>query len=110
MPSPRSASLAETQSQAYLIYSEWGPESRIPRDERLADRFPEISTDTRRAWMTVFDQVEAAIWKIAEAGGPRTSSFEEFCRRMQETFPFMNDEALRRAWSRAGYYAWHEGY
>ena len=106
----RPSSLAETQSQAYLIYSEWGPESRIPRDERLADRFPEIPEETRQAWMTEFEQVEAAIWKAAEAGGPRTGRFETFARQMRESFPFMSDEALSRAWSRAGYYAWHEGY
>ena len=106
----RSSSLAATQSQAYLIYSEWGPESRIRRDERLDDRFPAIPEDIRRAWMAEFDQVEAAIWKVAEAGGPRTSTFETFALRMRDTFRFMNDEALRRAWSRAGYYAWHEGY
>jgi hypothetical protein len=110
MPPSRSSSLAETQSRAYLIYSEWGPDSRIPRDERLADRFPDIPEDTRRAWMAEFDRVEAAIWKAAEAGGPRTGSFETFARQMRDSFPFMSDEALRRAWSRAGYYAWHEGY
>jgi hypothetical protein len=110
MPSSRSSSLAETQSQAYLIYSEWGPDSLIPRDERLADRFPEIPADTRRAWMAEFKLVEAAIWKAAEAGGPRTGSFEAFARQMHETFPFMNDEALRSAWTRVGYYTWHEGY
>jgi hypothetical protein len=109
MPAAQQPSV-ETKSQAYLIYSEWGPQSRIPRDQRLAECFPEIPEDMRRAWMAEFDQVEAAVWKAAEAGGPRTGSCEDFARRMKESFPFMNEEALRRAWSRAGYYAWHEGY
>jgi hypothetical protein len=110
MRSSSQSSLTDIENQAYLIYSEWGPEIKIPRDERLADRFPDISADIRRAWMTEFDRVEAAIWKVAEEGGPRTGSFEAFTRRMKKAFPFMHAEALRRAWSRAGYYAWHEGY
>ncbi len=104
MRTAKQPSLADLESRAYLIYSEWGPQRRIPRDLRLADCFPEIPEDTRRAWMNEFDQVERAIWKVAEEGGPRTGSFETFTRRMTKSFPFMNEEAL------AGYYAWHEGY
>ena len=44
------------QSLAYLIYAEWGPRRRIPREQRLAECFPEVPEDTRQAWMKVFDQ------------------------------------------------------
>jgi hypothetical protein len=110
MPSPQQSSLAELKSKAYLVYSEWGPQRLIPRAQRLAECFPEILEDTRQAWTKEFDQVEAAIWTVAEGGGPRTGSFEAFTRRMKGSFPFMNDEALRHAWSLAGYYTYHEGY
>jgi hypothetical protein len=110
MPANQPSSQAETKSQAYLIYSEWGTQSRIPRDQRLAECFPEIPEDTRQAWMKEFDQIEAAIWKAAEAGGPRTGSFEAFARQMRASFPFMSDEALSRAWTLTGYYTFHEGY
>jgi hypothetical protein len=110
MRTAKPSSLADVESRAYLIYSEWGPPRKIPRDQRLADCFPEIPEDTRRAWMKEFDQVEQAIWKVAEEGGPRTGSFEAFTRRMTNSFPFMNQAALGHAWSLAGYYTWHEGY
>ena len=100
----------DIESRAYLIYSEWGPQRGISRDQRLAECFPEIPEETRRAWMKEFDQVERAIWKAAEEGGPRTGSFEAFTRRMTKSFPFMNEEALGHAWALAGYYTWHEGY
>jgi hypothetical protein len=45
-----------SQSQAYLICTEWGPQRRIPREQRLAECIPEIPADTRRVWMKVFDQ------------------------------------------------------
>jgi hypothetical protein len=105
-PSPQ----ADIESQAYLTYSEWGPQRLIPRDQRLADCFPEIPENTRRAWMKEFDKVEQAIWKAAEAGGPRTGSFEAFTRHMKKSFPFMSEEALSHAWTLAGYYTFHEGY
>ncbi len=110
MRSSEPSSQAEIESEAYLIYSEWGPQRQIPRDQRLADCFPEISEDTRRAWMKEFDQVEHAVWKAAEAGGPRTGTFEAFTRRMKKSFPFMNEAALHHAWTLASYYTAHEGY
>jgi hypothetical protein len=110
MPSARSSTLTETQSRAYLIYSEWGPPRLIPRAQRLAECFPDIPADTRRAWMKEFDQVEAAIWKAAEAGGPRTGSFGVFANQLRKTFSFMSDEALSHAWTLVGYYTFHEGY
>ncbi|MBP7689355.1 MAG: hypothetical protein KA765_15675 [Thermoflexales bacterium] len=106
----RSSSPEKTKCQAYLIYSEWGPSRSIPRDQRLAECFPKVPAETRAAWMKEFDQVEAAIWEAAKTGGPRTGSFAAFARQMQQSFPFLNDEAISSAWSRAGYYAWHEGY
>jgi hypothetical protein len=83
MPSSQPSSLAEIESQAYLIYSEWGPRRQIPRDQRLSECFPDIPEGT----MKEFDRVEHAIWKAAEAGGPRTGTFEAFTRRMRKLFP-----------------------
>ena len=110
MRTAKQPSPADIESRAYLIYSEWGPQRQIPRDQRLADCFPEIPEDTRRVWMKEFDQVEHAIWKVAEEGGPRTGSFEAFAKRLTRAFPFMSEEALQHAWTLAGYYTWHEGY
>ena len=69
-----------------------------------------MPAETRAAWVKEFDQVEAAIWEAAKTSGPRTGSFAAFARQMQQSFPFLNDEAISSALSRAGYYAWHEGY
>lgn len=100
----------EMKSQAYLVYSEWGPDSRIPRDERLAACFPSLPFENRAEWMATFDAVEKEIWAYAETGGPRLHPFDHFAKHMIERFPFMNNEALRRAGSLAMYYTVHEGY
>lgn len=99
-----------TKSAAYLVYSEWGPLLGIPRDQRLAQEFPQISSFQRAAWLREFKRLDRAIWKFAEKGGRRTNSFEDFKKGVLETFPFMNEAALSRAWTLCGYYTWHEGY
>ena len=107
----RRSSVANRQkNKAYLIYTEWGPDRRIPRPERLGDLFPDTDEATRVAWMADFEQVEREIWRFAESGGPRLHSFEAFKTRMRGAFPFMDDQSLGRAWSLATYYTVHEGY
>lgn len=106
----RNNSQDKLKSEAYLIYSEWGPDRRIPRPDRLAALFPDTDEATRAAWMADFDQVEREIWRFAESGGPRLHSLDAFKRRMTAAFPFMNDDALGRAWALATYYTAHEGY
>lgn len=106
----KNSSLDNQKNAAYLVYSEWGPQRSIPRDRRLRQAFPGISAKQRAAWLADFINLDREIWKAAEAGGSRTTSFEEFKKRMLKAFPFMNEAALRRAWTLAGYYTWHEGY
>ena len=99
-----------TKSEAYLVYAEWGPDRRIPRDERLAACFPTLTDVERAEWMAIFDAVEREIWRYAETGNVRLHPFLRFAEHMRDRFPFMNDAALRKAWWLAGYYTWHEGY
>lgn len=106
----RRKSVNHAKSDAYLIYTEWGPNRSIPRAERLAALFADVDEATRAAWMADFDEVEREIWRFAETGGPRLHSLDDFKRRMAAAFPFMTDDALGRAWSLAVYYTVHEGY
>jgi len=106
----KASSHSKIKSAAYLIYAEWGPQRSIPRDQRLTQEFPEIPSDTLAAWMDEFNKIEHEIWKIAGQGGPKTLTYTDFNERMRKVFPFMNGEALRRAWTLCGYYTWHEGY
>ncbi len=109
MPPQHDPTTDETKSEAYLVYSEWGPDLRIPRDERLAACFPALTAEERVEWMALFDAVEREIWRYAETGNVRLH-FPRFEKHMRECFPFMNDAVLKRAWWLVGYYTWHEGY
>jgi len=102
--------LDEQKNQAYLIYAEWGPKLRIPREQRLGSCFPHISRDTRAAWIAEFKRIDSEVWKVAEEGGAKSCTLEVFKVRMTQIFPFMNQDALSKAWFLASYYAWHDGY
>ncbi|MEZ4519300.1 MAG: hypothetical protein R3C44_21570 [Chloroflexota bacterium] len=100
----------DTKSKAYLFYAEWGPQRSSPRPQRLAAAFPSVSEQERQNWIADFEAVNKELWQAAEQGGPRTGSFDAFKRHMRRLFPFMNEDALRFAWTVVGYYTAHEGY
>lgn len=100
----------EIKSNAFLIYSEFGPDLRIPRPQRLAECFPETPALTIQSWLKEFESIEAYIWKTAELGGHKKMSVQEFNEQTKELFSFMNSDALQEAWNRVNYYVWHEGY
>src|SRR5215831_17604494 len=99
-----------TKSRAYLIYAEWGPTLRTPRDKRLAECFPELNDQVRAAMLAEFNLVETEVWKVAEEGAHNCHTRDAFDQRLRIGFSWMNKEALDKAWFLANYYAWHEGY
>ena len=100
----------DLKNNAYLIYSEWGPDLRIPREERLAKQFPHIPEDLRQAWIEEFKRIDREIWEVAEEEGPKVHTSGSCRKRLKKAFPFMNRAALNRACFLAEYYAFHEGY
>jgi len=74
------------------------------RVERMAACFPEETAVLRAAWIQEFERINAEIWHIAAEGGPRTTSFARFKKRLKAAFPCLNDAALQRAWALTGYY------
>jgi len=99
-----------TKSDAYLVYSEWGPQSRIPRPARLRELFPAVAEVDLQGWIAEFQEVQREIWRYAETGGPRLRPRDVFVAHMRNRFAFMNEAAMGRAWSLAVYYTVHEGY
>lgn len=110
MPLFHRATPEAEKNNAFLIYSEFGPNLRIPRRERLAAKFPGLSENRMTAWIEDFKAVDASIWELAEEGGPRGISKEEFSGVLLRRHPFLRQSGLDRAWSRGGYYAAHEGW
>ena len=110
MPLFRRATPESEKNNAFLIYSEFGPDLRIPRSERLSAEFRGLSETRLTGWIEDFKAVDASIWELAREGGPRGISKEEFSGVLLTRHPFLQQSGLDRAWSWGGYYAAHEGW
>lgn len=95
----------ELKSRAYLAYSEWGPEGVKHRDSQLADVFPDVPIETRRAWIAEFKQVDREIGNVVGRFGEH--DFRKFESLMRIKFPFLNHQAIHRAWTLFTYYSIH---
>ena len=100
----------EQRNDAYIVYSEWGPQLRIPHEKRLVQKFPRTDPATQQGWVSDFKNVEKTVHALAEQGGRKVFTTESFAAKMHELHPWMNRKAIKRAWFLICYFAWHEGY
>ncbi|HEX8903837.1 MAG TPA: hypothetical protein VF771_03290 [Longimicrobiaceae bacterium] len=81
---PMNPQADEVKSAAYLTWAEWGPDARIPRDERLASLYPAVSAGERQAWQQEFARVGRFIDRVAQAGAEKTFSRERFTASIRQ--------------------------
>lgn len=98
------------RNDAYIVYSEWGPQLRIPREKRLGRKFPQVDSATRQRWIDDFKTVEKTVWRLAEEGGGKAFTREAFTKKILEAHPWMDQKSTNRVRFLASYFAWHEGY
>ena len=98
-----------TKSEAFIIFSEFGPDRRIPRDERLASKFPLLSNDEISEWLKDFKDVEARAYDLAVENRRLNLKPEQTTRKIKEAFPFLADDAAGKAFNQAMYFAWKDG-
>lgn len=95
---------------AFAVYSEWGPNKRIPREKRLKEEFPRHSYEEIESWISEFKKADDKIWQIAEGGGDSILGKEFVISKLQAAFPFLLDAGLKQARFLVNYHAFHEGY
>ena len=95
---------------SYALCEEFGPRGRIPREERLKEKFPQLSTSELHEVLDRVDQVSKTVWSIAERGGGRKLKRQKIIEELQRQHPFLRHEGLTTATFLVDYYAWHEGY
>jgi hypothetical protein len=110
MPPFRRATLETEKNNAFLIYSDFGPNLRILRLEQLTAESPGQSAMRLTGWIEDFKAVDASIWELAREGGPRGIGKEESSALLLSRHPFLRQSGLDKAWSRGGYYACHDGW
>jgi hypothetical protein len=110
MSSPESGPVEIQKNKAFQMYFEWGPNSMIPRLERLSGAFNERSGAEVLSWIAEFDQVHKSIFEMAEKADKTQQTVEGFTASMQSKFPWLDSESCAFARALAIYYAIHEGF
>ena len=95
---------------SYAICEEFGPDRRIPREERLKEKFPLLSAIELQELLHQIDEVSKTVWSVAERGGGIKLRQEEIIAELQKEHPFLRHDGLATALFLVDYYAWHEGY
>ena len=93
--------IEDFQSKAYLVYHEFGAKMRIPREERLEQKFPEIDRTTIKIWLSQFQSIDK---EIEDFTGPTVDFDREALKsHLRNKFPFLNRKAL----DKAAFLAWY---
>jgi hypothetical protein len=95
---------------SYALCEKFGPVRRIPREERLKEKFPQLSAGELQELLNRVDEVSKTVWSVAERGGERKMKKQEIIAELQQKHPFLRHDGLARALFLVNYYAWHEGY
>jgi hypothetical protein len=102
--------MSDPKNEALRIFLEFGPELKIPRQERMAASFPDVPASERTKWFREFQAIDKEIWKIVGEGAIGRVTGEAIGDRLRGRFPWLDDETVGVLINRAGYYAWREGY
>ena len=100
----------ETFNAALLVHTEFGPDLRIPRLERLSSCFPKLSPEIVEALIELFERLQHSAFDIAVAHCQGTLAKDQGIQKTAELHPLLSSEGTARLWGRAMYYAMREGY
>jgi hypothetical protein len=98
------------KSYGFHVYSEFGPEMRIPRVERIKEVFPNLSDDSVEEWIADFKQVDDLIFRVAKCGGASKLGRAKVRNLIGQRFKWISGMGLKTALFRSDYFAWHDGY
>ena len=96
--------------ESYAMCEEFGPARRIPREERLTHKFPQLSAGELQEVLRKIDEVNKTVWSLAERGGGIKMPEQVVIAELRQNHPFLRHQGLARAVSLVNYFAWHEGY
>lgn len=83
------------ESKAFIVYHELGSKQRIPREERLRQKFPQIDRTTIKIWLSQFQSIDREIQNLIateiDLDEDKLKSY------LKKRFPFLNRKALQKA-------------
>jgi hypothetical protein len=96
---------ADPKDYGYCVFAEFGPEMRIPRDQRLREQFPRLASDTLTEWLADYQRLTEWIGCIADRGGADSIGRAETEQACMKSFPWLRRRGLRTAMFLTNYIA-----
>jgi hypothetical protein len=99
-------SVRDYKNKAFSVFMEFGPQLRIPRDERLRSKFPSIDEREIENWIKEFNAVDDRLWDFAEKLIDKEITAKELLEIYEGEFTFMDKKSLKYSVNRTGYYGY----
>lgn len=99
----------DPKDHAFHLHERFGPTLALPPAERIKKGLTDIPEATIAQWVEEFKQVNHLIGELAREGGSPKLTSAVVRRRIQERFPFLQQDGLRQAMFLVDYMAWHDG-
>jgi hypothetical protein len=100
----------EIKSKAFLVYCEFGPDRRIPREKRLKEKFPTLTIEQIDVWINEYTQYEKIAFDIAIQHRREKWKAEDTIKMLSNKIPGLKEEAISKLLNQACYFAMHDGY
>jgi len=98
------------KSKAFLVFCEFGPDLRIPRHERLADKFPSLSASQIDEWIEEFQAAQQIAYDVAIEHRREDWKPKRTLGILADRIPTLNNKAIAKLLNQACYFAMHDGY
>jgi hypothetical protein len=95
---------------AYEVYEEFGAARRVPRRDRLRQKFPRLTVSEMDTLVNEMKEISKTVWSIAELGGEAKIGKDKIIALLQRRHPYLKADGLIRAVFMVNYLAVHEGY
>ena len=95
----------EQFDRAFAEFQAFGPQRRIPIEERLRKLLPNATLEEFASLQIRCKEIEAFALSLAEKVRERQTSDEVARNRLAEQYPFLTRERLGHTWSQAVYFS-----
>jgi hypothetical protein len=99
---------SDTLNTALSMSLEWGPVRSTPLENRLAERFPNLTPREVKALKLTSAELESLAWREIERAYLKTITMDAAGETIRSAYPWVNTDNLSYLFTQGQYYAWHD--
>lgn len=92
-------------NQAFEVFKEFGPNRLIPRDQRLKEKFPDLSDDEISDLIQSFTEIEGYAFDLGFKVNLKELSYEDGKHQLAEKYPALDEERVSGTFYQAMYFS-----